>query len=152
MFLLSSTHGAEAVGLAALLKTVEIFERDNVVEKNWQNGELLKNRIEDVIQKHNLGNYLKLRGYPCFMLMDTLNEDSEACNSLRTLLMQEMIAHAVLFQGLLFLTPSHGEEEINFTISAFDKACAVYAKAIEEGSVDDLLVGPPLKPVFRKIN
>lgn len=150
MFLLSSTHGGEVVGLAALLKTAEIFERDNVVENNWRMGKRLKSAIDSIIAQHGLEKYLNLRGYPCFMSMDTLGADGHASNAFRTLLMQEMIARGVLFQGLTFLTPSHGEEELEHTVVAFDGACAVYAKAIDARSVDGLLIGPAIKPVFRR--
>lgn len=150
MFLLSATHGGEAVGLAALLKTIEIFERNNVIENNWATGERLKTALNDVIVKHGLEKYLRLRGYPCFMLMDTLDAAGQASNSMRTLLMQEMIARGVLFQGLLFLTPSHGDEELGLSVSAFDAACEVYAQAIDANAVEGFLTGPAIKPVFRK--
>ena len=64
--------------------------------------------------------------------------------------MQEMIARGVPFQGLFYTTWSHQERELERQAVAFDEACVVYAKAIEAGSCEGLLVGPPVKPVFRR--
>jgi glutamate-1-semialdehyde 2,1-aminomutase len=69
----------------------------------------------------------------------------------RTLLMQEMIARGVLFQGMFYTTWSHQAAALDRQAEAFDESCAVYAKAIDAGTTDGLLVGPAAKPVFRKI-
>jgi len=49
----------------------------------------------------------------------------------RTLLMQEMIARGVLFQGLFYTTWSHQVSELDRQAAAFDEACVVYAKAVD---------------------
>jgi glutamate-1-semialdehyde 2,1-aminomutase len=46
----------------------------------------------------------------------------------------------------------HSATEIARTREAFNAACAVYARALEAGSVDGLLVGPAVQPVFRRFN
>jgi glutamate-1-semialdehyde 2,1-aminomutase len=51
---------------------------------------------------------------------------------------------------LLYTTWSHQPAELDRIVSAFDHACAIYAKALEAGSCEGLLVGPPVKPVFRR--
>jgi glutamate-1-semialdehyde 2,1-aminomutase len=48
------------------------------------------------------------------------------------------------------VTPSHGPAEIEETANAFDEACAVYARALGAGTVEGLLTGPAIKPVFRR--
>lgn len=150
LFLLSSTHGAESVGLAAMMKTIEIFRRDGLVASNWAVGEKLKRDLQDVISAHGLSEHLKLRGYPCFTVMDTFGPDGQSDDAFRTLLMQEMVARGILFQGLMFVTPSHGESELNQTIDAFNESCSVYVKALAQRGVEGLLQGPAIKPVFRR--
>jgi glutamate-1-semialdehyde 2,1-aminomutase len=49
------------------------------------------------------------------------------------------------------LCQSHGEEELEITLNAVRASLKVYKKALEEG-VGKYLVGPFIKPVFRKLN
>ena len=151
MFLLSTTHGAESTGLAAMMKTFELFKDGELVKQNWRQGEALCNRLRAIISRFNLEDYLKISGYSPLMFLDTLGPDGNADMAFRTLMMQEMIARGVTFQGIFALTPSHGDKEIVQTISAFEGTCEVYKDAIEHGSVEGFLIGPPIKPVFRRI-
>ena len=66
-------------------------------------------------------------------------------------MMQEMIAHGILFQGLFFPTWSHQQVEMDMIVMAFNESCSVYRKAIDLGTTKDLLIGPVVKQVFRKI-
>jgi glutamate-1-semialdehyde 2,1-aminomutase len=46
---------------------------------------------------------------------------------------------------------SHGEKELEKTLQATKNSLAVYKKALEDG-FEKYLVGPIVKPVFRKFN
>ena len=150
LFLISSTHGAETTGLAAMLATIEAFKAENMIESNWLRGEILKSTLEKIIEKHQLSSFLKILGYPCLFALACHNSKGEVDDFYRTLIMQEMIARGVLFQGLFYPTWSHQQLEINHISMAFDESCKIYRQAIEAGSTEQLLIGRPVKPVFRK--
>jgi len=150
LFLISSTHGAETTGLAAMIATVEAFKRHDMIASNWARGDLLKHRLQETIARHGLEQYLEWIGYPCLFLLVCKNSQRIIDDSFRTLMMQEMIACGILFQGLIYTTWSHQQLEMDQIVNAFDTACKIYKKAIEIGSTNDLLVGRPAKPVFRK--
>ena len=88
--------------------------------------------------------------YPCLLALVCRNADGVPDDAFRTLMMQEMIAHGILFQGLFYPTWSHQQAEMDRITEAFDAACAVYRQAIEKASTEGLLLGRPAKPVFRK--
>ena len=46
---------------------------------------------------------------------------------------------------------SHGDRELDLTLNAIRNALKIYALALADG-VDKYLVGPVVKPVFRKYN
>lgn len=150
LFLISSTHGAETTGLAAMITTIREFKQHNMIESNWTRGKALKLRLENIIRKHGLENALHLLGYPCLFVLTCRNAVGEPDDAYRTLMMQEMIARGVLFQGLFYPTWSHQQPEMDLLAMAFDEACAIYRKAINVGNTDNLLIGRPAKPVFRK--
>ena len=53
-----------------------------------------------------------------------------------------------------WICPSYrqGSAELARTAEAFDRACAIYARAIEKGAAEAFLEGRPVKPVFRRFN
>lgn len=150
LFLISTTHGAETTGLAAMKATIKEFKQHNMVESNWQRGEGLKQKLDHIISRRGLGNFLQLSGYACLLALVCRNPLGVPDDAYRTLMMQEMIARGVLFQGLFYTTWSHQQAELDRIAAAFDEACAVYRIAIDAGTCDGLLIGRPAKPVFRK--
>jgi glutamate-1-semialdehyde 2,1-aminomutase len=150
LFLISTTHGAETIGLAAMIETMDAFKRHDMIAANWQRGAALKQRMQTAIDRHSLGEYLQLPGYDCLFALVCRDALGKADDAYRTLMMQEMIERGILFQGLLYPTWSHQQAELDAITNAFDASCAVYRKAIEAGSTSGLLVGPAVKPVFRR--
>jgi len=150
LFLISSTHGAETIGLAAMIQTIIEFKKHNMVSSNWARGTKLQLQLNKVITNHKLEKYLQIVGDPCLFALVCRNLDEEADDSFRTLMMQEMISNGVLFQGLFYPTWSHQDSEISFLVHAFDSACSVYKAAINYGSTNGFLIGQAVKPVFRK--
>jgi glutamate-1-semialdehyde 2,1-aminomutase len=150
LFLISTTHGAELVGLSALIATLDYYERTDVVGANWATGRRLRERLTSVFGRHGLSDHLSVIGYDGHLCLTILGPGKTPDDSFRTLLMQELIANGVLFQGTFVVTPSHGPAEIEETANAFDEACAVYARALGAGTVEGLLTGPAIKPVFRR--
>ncbi|MEK7762628.1 MAG: glutamate-1-semialdehyde 2,1-aminomutase [Nitrospirota bacterium] len=150
LFLISTTHGAETTGLAAMMATIREFQRHKMIESNWGRGEALKRRLAEIAGSHGVGEALQVVGYPCLLALVCRNADGVPDDAFRTLMMQEMIAHGILFQGLFYPTWSHQQAEMDRITEAFDAACAVYRQAIEKASTEGLLLGRPAKPVFRK--
>lgn len=150
LFLISTTHGAETTGLAAMMATINAFKKHDMINVNWKNGGDLKQRVEAIINKHGLTNALHWIGYPCLLALVCKDATGKPNDAFRTLMMQEMIANGVLFQGLFYTTWSHQQKELDHFVMAFDASCAVYKKAINAGNTDQLLIGRPAKAVFRK--
>lgn len=150
LFLISTTHGAETIGLAAMIATIKAFKQHTMIESNWARGEALKHRLEGIVQKHGLETALQLIGYPCLFALVCRNSSGTPDDAYRTLMMQEMICRGVLFQGLLYPTWSHQVAEMDSIAQAFDESCAVYRQAIDAGTTSELLFGKPAKAVFRK--
>lgn len=150
LFLISTTHGAETTGLAAMNATINAFKKHDMIASNWQRGAYLKQRVEQVIQKHRLQSALQFIGYPCLLALVCRNSEGNPDDAFRTLMMQEMIARGVLFQGLFYTTWSHQQAELDHFVMAFDESCAIYKKAIDAGNTNTLLIGRPAKAVFRK--
>lgn len=150
VFLLSTTHGAEMSGLGAFVATIGFMQKHNVIGKLWEYGEKLITMMQSLAQAHGIAHSFKVCGVPCSPYYLTLDNTGQASLPLRTLFSQEMIRNGVLMPWIA-LAYRHGEEELAITERALDQTFKVYRQALEQG-VDKFLVGPVIKPVFRKHN
>jgi glutamate-1-semialdehyde 2,1-aminomutase len=150
VFLISTTHGAESGPLAAMMATLDIFIRDRVIESNWVHGADLKRRLLERIAAHGLDAPLTVMGYPCLLLVMWRGLPEVEALRWKTLLLQELIAEGLLFQGVMTLTPAHHGALCDETVQAFDRALARVAAAWRSGTTAGFLNGPAIKPVFRR--
>ena len=150
VFLISTTHGAESLGIVAAMATIDAFKKNSVVKHNHAIGVLLIKSVSEVINRKNLQNAVQI--IPCnwFIVFNFKDADGNISAPFRTLAMQEMIARGVLFQGAFVPCFSHTEEDIQYFAQAFDEMLDVYTFALAEG-YKKYLVGEPVKPVFRKL-
>ncbi len=80
----------------------------------------------------------------------TLDAQGTPSPALRTLFAQEMIRGGVLMPWIA-VSQSHGDAELALTLQAADAAMGVVRRALD-GRIEDFLVGPAVKPVFRSHN
>lgn len=150
VFLLSTTHGAEMGPLGAFVKTYEILKRENVVDYCWEYGARLKKSINQISKDLGLEKNFIVDGIDCQPFFLTF--DAKGNNSLefRTLFLQEMIKHKVLFPCIC-MSYAHKEREFQQTLDAVSKSLEIYKKAIQNG-IGEYLHSNIVKPVFRKYN
>ena len=150
VFLLSTTHGAEMSGLGAFVATIKFMREHNVVNHLWDYGSKLVSMIKDQAELYGLEQSFKIGGIACSPNYLTLDLDGKNSLGLRTLFSQEMIKNGVLMPWIA-LSYRHGDKELAITKSAIEKTFEVYRMALKEG-YEKYLIGPPIKPVFRKYN
>lgn len=149
VFLISTTHGGETHTLAAGLATIDFFQNNNVIEHNQEIGELFLSKSLELINKLGMNNYIDI--LPCNWL-PTLNFKDKSgviSSAFRTLIMQEMFARGVFFQGYFCPSFSHSPEHVNLIINALSESLVVFKEALENG-IEKYLIGDEAKPVFRK--
>ena len=151
VFLISSTHGAETHSLAAAIAAIKYARDHNTIESNYKRGEYINLRVNELIQKHGLQKNIEIKGHPCWLLMLYKDSEGNVSDAFKTLFYQEMIKQGVFFRSAFNITISHTDKDIDDTIQAIEYAMQIYAKALKDGC-DKYLVGPPVKPVFRKYN
>jgi glutamate-1-semialdehyde 2,1-aminomutase len=150
VFLLSATHGGETHALAAALATIRIMRREPVVATLWKIGAALTTAFNARSRREGLGERIFLDGYGCFPTLHC-NTNGATDAVLRTLFLQEMAARGVIFN---FLAPAyvHDDVAVDATMKAAGAALTACAEAIERDDVESRLLGPVLRPVFRRRN
>lgn len=150
VFLISTTHGSEMSSLGAFIKTIEVYQKNNVTEHLWNYGRKMITGMNDIAKSLGVSDYFEVGGYPVSPVYFTKDKNKNVSLEFRTLFAQEMIKGGVLIPWVA-LSYAHGEEELKLTLQATEKALQIYKKALEEG-IEKYLVGKPIKPVFRKHN
>jgi glutamate-1-semialdehyde 2,1-aminomutase len=151
VFLLSTTNGSETHCLAASLKTIEILRDTSIIEENWQIGQQLRQGYNEIAANHGIGDRTRMQGVDISPWYAFYDAGGNVDLALRSLFLQETIRQGVLIPYIA-ISASHRQNELARTLDAIDKALKVVSQAIDQGSVQGLLVGPVVKPVFRKFN
>ena len=151
VFLLSTTNGAETHSLAASLTTIKLLRDTSIIEENWNVGKQLTAGFNRSAQQYGIGERAKMAGVEISPWYAFYDASGKADMALRTLFLQETIRQGVLIPYIA-ISASHRQAEVDRTLEAMDAALKVVANAIDKGSVEGLLTGPVVKPVFRKYN
>lgn len=149
-FLISATHGAEMPPLAAFTAVVAIYRRDDVIGHLWRYGTRLMENAQIIIRGMGLEQYFALEGYPVSPNYVTRDRNGSDSLPMRTLFAQEMIKRGVLMPWIAF-SLAHGDGELEVTLQALRGALEIYSRALNDGW-QRYLIGPPIKPVFRRFN
>jgi len=150
LFLLSTTHGGEMASLGAMISTVKQMEKKSVPEYLESYGSSLIESANSIAKSFDIEDNIKFYGSGSSPYYSVLGEGGENDLPLRTLFAQEMASNGVLMPWIA-LSHSHGSSEMRRTMSALEKSMKVVKKALTHG-VDNFLLGPAIKPVFRKFN
>lgn len=149
----STTFGGDAVPMAAALATIEILEKPGVYEHFWKIGGMMKDGLQELIDKYNLGDVVSVSG-----LAPHCGPSFEGHGSLSYLDVQSVYSNVMIENGILVfaiwnLNLHHGEEEAAAYLAASDKALAAVRKAVDADSVDGFVPGGAensISPVFKR--
>ncbi len=124
---ISSTFFPNSLPYIAALKTIEILERDKVLEDIWAKGKRFLERIEGVIAKYDVG--AELSGVaPMFFITFKVGQDGD--RQLRRARREAF--YTELIRRKFFFTPHHHayicyrhtEEDLDKTVEAIDASLA----------------------------
>jgi glutamate-1-semialdehyde 2,1-aminomutase/spore coat polysaccharide biosynthesis protein SpsF len=146
----STTHGGEALSLAAALATLRVIERDGVIPHIWDKGERLCAGLRSLVERHRLEANVRCIGLPprtSVLFYDAGGADSLA---LKSLFQQECIKRGVLFTGSQFISSAHDDDVIDLTLAVYDEALTEVARAVANDDALERLEGTPVEAVFRR--
>jgi glutamate-1-semialdehyde 2,1-aminomutase len=149
VFLLSTTNGAETTGLAAYLAVSAAYAERDVVAEIEISGKKLRAGLEQITAEAGMAEYVSFPGRPSCLVFATKDHHGQPSQAFRTLFIQELLRRGVLGQSFV-ISAAHTDADIDQTIDAAAGALEVYARAVEAGTTDGLLVGRPVAPALRE--
>jgi glutamate-1-semialdehyde 2,1-aminomutase len=153
VFLLSSTHGAEATGLAAFRAVVRAYTDpagpDPVAVMERQ-GRALADGVNAAAAEVGIAGQLSVVGRPSCQVFRTLDADGRPSQVMRTLFLAELLRHGVLGQSYV-ISAAHTDADVAQTVQAARAAAVTYRKALETGRPEELFHGRPVAPGHRRM-
>jgi glutamate-1-semialdehyde 2,1-aminomutase len=149
VFLLSSTHGAETVSLAAFRAVVRAYRETDPVATMERQGAELAAGVNAVAAEAGIGHALSVAGRPSCQIFRTLDATGAPSQPMRTLFLQEILRRGVLGQSYV-ISAAHTDADVEQTIEAAAGAASAYRKALETGRPEDLFDGRPVAPAHRR--
>ena len=147
VFLVSTTHGAESTGLAAVDATIDFFKKNSVIKHNHDIGRSVHQGMKAIVEKHGLTNILHV--FECDWMPGIDFKDAANALRFKTIIIQEMVKHKVLFQGVFVPCYRHTPDDVETFCQAFEKVIEYLKNHLNNNGPG--LIGEPVKPVFRQI-
>lgn len=146
----STTFGGDSISMAASLATIKILEQPGFYEHITRIGTIIRNGIVAKINKYGLNNVLAVSGLPAHCGLTFENQGSLSYLDIQSVYSQTMIQNGILVFAIYFLNSCHTEKEAEAYLDATDKAFSLICKALDAGSVDGILLGGKVNPVFKR--
>ncbi len=121
---ISSTFFPNSDGYIAALKTIEILERDNVIDNIWEKGGRLLKKIQDIINKYDVG--AELSGVAPMFLITFKKDEANTQKGRRDDFYTQLIRRGFFFtpHHHAYISYRHTEKDLDLTAKAIDEAMA----------------------------
>jgi glutamate-1-semialdehyde aminotransferase len=121
---ISSTFFPNSDGYIAALKTIEILERDNVLDKIWEKGGRFLKKVQDIINKYDAG--AELSGVAPMFFITFKRDEANTQRAKRDDFYTQLIRRGIFFtphhHG--YICYRHTEEDLDIAAKAIDEALA----------------------------
>ncbi|MBU1399392.1 MAG: aminotransferase class III-fold pyridoxal phosphate-dependent enzyme [Pseudomonadota bacterium] len=121
---ISSTFFPNSEAFVAALKTIEILERDKVLENIWEKGEGFMKSIQVLIDKYDVG--AELTGIPPMFYITFKADDTGAYKGKRKDFYTQLIRKGFFFTPFhhAYISYRHTEKDLDLTLNAIDESLA----------------------------
>ncbi len=118
----SSTFIPNSLSYVAALKTIEILERDCVLEKIWAKGKIFMQKVKGAIDKYNIG--AELSGIPPMMFISFKKDREKVYKKKRMDFYTQLIRRKVFMQPYhhSYIAYRHTQEDLDYSVKAINES------------------------------
>lgn len=146
----STTFGGDSISMAASLATIKILEQPGFYDHINKIGTILRDGIQERIDKYDLNDVLAVSGMPQHCGVAFEGHGSLSYLDVQSVYSQTMLQHGVFVFAIYFLNGHHTEKEAKVYLDATDEAFSLIRKAVDRDSLDGILLGGKVDPVFKR--
>ena len=121
---ISSTYFPNSEGFVAALKTIEILERDKVLENIWEKGDRFIEKIRALLDKYDVG--AELTGVAPMFYITFEKDETGAYKGKRKDFYTQLIRKGFFFSPYhhAYISFRHTEEDLSLTLTAIEESLA----------------------------
>lgn len=134
----------------AALATIEILEQPGFYEHINKIGKIQMEGVSKLIEKYSLQDVLSVGGMPAHGGVNFEGHGKLSYLDIQSVYSQVMIENGILVFAIWNLSGSLTEKEAQLYLDATDKAFALIRKAVDADSVDGILRGGKVDPIFKR--
>ena len=146
----SFTFAGEIISIAAALATIKEIRKKNVIRHIWEQGRRLRDGYNVFTGEYSLEKRTRCVGLNPRTVTLFYDKKGETDLSLKSLFQQECLKRGILFSGCHNVCYSHSNEDIEYTLRAYNTVFEIIKDAVAKDKVKKMLKGEPVQPVFRK--
>lgn len=147
---ISTTYGGEALSLAAGIATIRELREKDVFQHTWCMGQKLMDGWMEIGRE--LGLNVGISGLAPIGAFQIDAGDPKLTQDAWTFFLQESAKRGVLFRrgGLNFISYSHKEEDINYTLDVCRSVLKIMKDALQKGDLSSRLETRNIELSFRR--
>lgn len=121
---ISSTFFPNSLSYVAALKTIEILQRDKILEAIWEKGKDYMERVQVLLDKYDVGG--EISGIPPMSFITFKKNESKSYKKKRTDFYTQLIRRGIFLQPFHhgYICHRHTQEDIDYTINAIEESLA----------------------------
>jgi glutamate-1-semialdehyde aminotransferase len=143
----STTFGGETLSLAAARATIDEVVERRVVPFLWRQGERLIAGLRAAAAAGGVD--VAVCGAPPRSSLAFADQTGCTADQVRSLFLQEAVKRGVLFGAPIFVSFSHGDDDVEHTVAVCAAAFEVVGRALARGDLPGRLEGAVAGAVFR---
>lgn len=147
---ISTTFGGDSVPMAAALATISILEQPGYYERLTDIGKIMLEGNKKLIEKYSLEGIVSTSGLPIHSGLSFEGHGNLSYLDIQSVYSQVMIENGIFVFAYYYLNGSHTEKEAQAYLDATDKAFALIRKSVDADSLDGILRGGKVDPVFKR--
>jgi glutamate-1-semialdehyde 2,1-aminomutase len=117
----SGTFYGETLSIISAISTIRFIKRNNSIKKNIIKGKELKKKLDNLIKKFELQNFLEISGHPSWLFVKTINKNLNINENIKDYIKQELINNKILFIGSFNINHSTSNKDLEKVIKIFIK-------------------------------
>ena len=147
---ISTTFGGDSISMAASLATIKILEQPGFYKHITDIGSIIRNGIQERIDKYDLNEVLAVSGMPQHCGVAFEGHGALSYLDIQSVYSQTILQHGIFQFAIYFLNAHHTEKEAKAYLEATDEAFSLLKRAVDKDSLDGILFGGKVDPVFKR--
>ena len=146
----STTFGGDSISMAASLATIKILEQPGYYDHITKIGTIQRDGVATLIKKYGLDDVISMTGLPAHAGPSFEGHGKLDYLDVQSVYSQTMLQNGIFVFAFYNLNGSHTGKEAKQYLNATDQAFALIRKAVDADSLEGILTGGKVDPVFKR--